>query len=69
MIMKSTGDKVKTQIELEKSIEEILNGQDLFRKQRSDILNKFFMFKDNCSANRIINILKNTEKNNYWGDL
>ncbi len=63
------GDKVKTQIELEKSIEEILNGQDLFRKQRSDILNKFFMFKDNCSANRIINILKNTEKNNYWGDL
>lgn len=52
------GDKVKIQIELEKSIEEILNGQDLFKKQRSNILNKFFTFKDNCSANRIINILK-----------
>jgi CDP-glycerol glycerophosphotransferase (TagB/SpsB family) len=52
------GKKVKTQVELEKSIQEILNGKDLFKKQRMDILNKFFTFKDNFSANRIINILE-----------
>ena len=48
------GDKVKTQIELEISIEEILNGKDLFKKHRSDILNKFFTFKDYKSSQRII---------------
>lgn len=48
------GDKVKTQIELEKSIEEILNGKDLFKKRRMDILNKFFTFKDYKSSQRTI---------------
>lgn len=48
------GDKVKNQIELEKSLEDILNGKDLFKEQRKDILNKFFTFEDYKSSQRII---------------
>ena len=51
------GEKIRTQVKLEQSIEKILNGKDLFKKQRMDILNKFFTFKDPKSSQRIINQL------------
>ena len=51
------GEKVKTQDDLEKSIENILNDKDLFKKQRMDILNKFFTFKDYKSSQTIIDQL------------
>lgn len=48
------GEKVKTQDDLEKKIEKILDRKDLFEKQRMDILNKFFMFKDATNSLKII---------------
>lgn len=48
------GEKVKTQDELEKCIENVLNGKDLFKEERINILNNFFMYKDFKSSKRII---------------
>ncbi len=53
------GDKVKTQIELEKSIEEILNEKDLFKEQRIHVLKKFFKYVDCNSSDRIKDIMIN----------
>lgn len=52
------GEKVETQIDLEKCLEEILNGKDSFKKQRQIILDKFFTYKDEFATTKILTLLK-----------
>lgn len=56
------GCKVKTQDELEKCLEEILNNKDLFNKERISTLSKFFMYKDSKSSQRIYDKIKKVYK-------
>jgi CDP-glycerol glycerophosphotransferase (TagB/SpsB family) len=57
------GKKVKTQAQLEESLEEILQGEEIFKEQRKTVLNKFFTYQDDNSSQRIIDTLcKNGKK-------
>lgn len=56
------GKKVKTQTQLEESLEKILYEEDVFKEQRQNILNKFFTYQDQGSSQRIIEILCKNKK-------
>jgi len=57
------GKKVQSQNDLEKEIEDILKGNDLFKEDREKSLEKFFTHKDNDSSKRIVKyLLENNEK-------
>ncbi|MFA7090450.1 MAG: CDP-glycerol glycerophosphotransferase family protein [Arcobacteraceae bacterium] len=57
------GKKVKTQAQLEESLEEILQGEEIFKEQRKTVLNKFFTYQDDNSSQRVIDTLcKNGKK-------
>lgn len=52
------GEKVINQDQLEKEIINILENKDLYLKERENLVNKFFTYKDKYSSKRILNFIK-----------